>query len=861
MRPFCIATIGTILGIIMGLYLQSIALLVLLLILTIFLTIMISILNCIQIKKYIKSICIFCICFLSFYGYTYFLEKNYQEINQAYDKKEIEFKAIVVSDKIEKEYKDAYKIQVTEAKEIETIIENEEKNNKKTKNKDTNNNINEKEEYREKLIYDKNELKNQKFKMILNVKKDKNSKLKLQYGDEISFIATYEEPSTARNDGGFDYQQYLKTNKIVGIASVKPEKIEIMEKNKTSLINKTIHEIKESAVTKIKTALTTDTANLCTGLLLGEKEELSEDIQEDFRNSNLSHMLAISGAHVSYILLGITTIVQKLKFHKRWSKIFLITFLIFFMALVGFTPSVTRACIMAILQLLASILFKKSDTYQNLAISSFIIFFVNPYALLDIGFQLSFVGTIGIVIFSKILIKNTDTKNLKNKYRSKEQMYIEKKEEDNDKYAQLKKQGKQSRRVNKDKKNNKLLCINIAIQKLIRTIKEMCIVTISANILIIPIIMYHFNSISFTFLISNLLASPILGVSLIFSMIFFITLFICYPMAKLISFFLQPVLQLLIWIARFSSKLPFSQILVPTPSLWQILLYYLTLALFFANPKRKNLDKNNLESYITQNIGTIQNAEIKQDEKLKLYQLTEIKQNNQSKLNQLIKHKNVILIIIIFLIISPYILQIFPRNKLTINFIDVGQGDSMLIQTPSRKTILIDGGGSETGSFDVGEKTLLPYLLDKGILKIDYMMFSHFDSDHCQGLFTVMEKLKVKNAIVSKQGEESENYKRFLEIATKRKVNVIVVQAENKIQIDKQCALNILFPEQELITTNVLNNNSIVAKLLYQTKTMQKFSLLLTGDVEEIAENKLVEEYQGTNDLQATILKVAHHRF
>jgi competence protein ComEC len=75
----------------------------------------------------------------------------------------------------------------------------------------------------------------------------------------------------------------------------------------------------------------------------------------------------------------------------------------------------------------------------------------------------------------------------------------------------------------------------------------------------------------------------------------------------------------------------------------------------------------------------------------------------------------------------PYIFQIIPNDKLVISFIDVGQGDSMLIQTPSRKTILVDGGGSETGSFDVGEKTLIPYLLDKGIMKIDYMMFSHFD--------------------------------------------------------------------------------------------------------------------------------------
>lgn len=90
----------------------------------------------------------------------------------------------------------------------------------------------------------------------------------------------------------------------------------------------------------------------------------------------------------------------------------------------------------------------------------------------------------------------------------------------------------------------------------------------------------------------------------------------------------------------------------------------------------------------------------------------------------------------------PYILRIIPDDKLIISFIDVGQGDSMLIQTPSQKTILIDGGGSETGSFNVGEKTLIPYLLDQGIMKIDYMMFSHFDRRPLSGLIKCYAEIK-----------------------------------------------------------------------------------------------------------------------
>ena len=82
---------------------------------------------------------------------------------------------------------------------------------------------------------------------------------------------------------------------------------------------------------------------------------------------------------------------------------------------------------------------------------------------------------------------------------------------------------------------------------------------------------------------------------------------------------------------------------------------------------------------------------------------------------------------LIVLILINFIIYIFPQ-KLRIFFIDVGQGDSTVIITPDKKTVLIDGGGSD--SFDVGEKVLLPYLLDRRILKIDYVLISHFDADH-----------------------------------------------------------------------------------------------------------------------------------
>ena len=86
-----------------------------------------------------------------------------------------------------------------------------------------------------------------------------------------------------------------------------------------------------------------------------------------------------------------------------------------------------------------------------------------------------------------------------------------------------------------------------------------------------------------------------------------------------------------------------------------------------------------------------------------------------------------ICIVVLSLVTIALVISFIPHD-LEIYFIDVGQGDSTLIVTPNDKTILIDGGGSST--YDVGKNTLVPYLLDRKIKKLDYVIVSHFDQDH-----------------------------------------------------------------------------------------------------------------------------------
>lgn len=113
----------------------------------------------------------------------------------------------------------------------------------------------------------------------------------------------------------------------------------------------------------------------------------------------------------------------------------------------------------------------------------------------------------------------------------------------------------------------------------------------------------------------------------------------------------------------------------------------------------------------------------------------------------------------------------------------------------------------------------------------------------------------MKNVIIGKQFENSVNYQGFLNIVKEKKVKVSRVEIGQKINIEKDLYFDVLWPNSEkVINDNSINNNSLVCKLIYKN-----FSMLFTGDIEEVAENKILQEYNNTNILKSTILKVAHH--
>ena len=479
---------------------------------------------------------------------------------------------------------------------------------------------------------------------ILEVNKSnkyRNTKLyirttkELSYGKKIKFNATYIKADIRRNYLGFDYSEYLKTIGIYGIC----ENVNINEVSKTQALNKIdiiTHKITVSIKEKVRSILDEDKAGLLIALTTGDNSLIDEEIKESFRNSGLYHILAISGMHMAYIILFLEKTTNKIDINKNRKKVFQIVGIIFFIQITTKSISILRAGIMVIIAIFATIVRRKSDSINNISISMLILLIINPYSIKNISFQLSFGGVIGIVLLNKYYQRLLD------KF------------------------------------------------KIYKSIKEILSTILSAQTIIIPIIILNFHTISLTFFISNLLVGYIIGIVIILGFLIIGISFISLDFAKFISLPLDISIKILISMTDFCSKLPLSRIYVTRPPIYIILIYYILI--------------------------------------LKLTIFKDMYNNEIKKIFKFLKKKEIYILVISAITIFTY--TMIPKN-LKIYFIDVGQGDSTLIITPQNKKILIDSGGnSNKNNYDIGEDTLLPYLLNRGIKRLDYVIVSHFDTDH-----------------------------------------------------------------------------------------------------------------------------------
>lgn len=599
-----------------------------------------------------------------------------------------------------------------------------------------------------------------------------HSDKELKKGTVIYCVGEFSLPDLERNTGGFNYRRYLNSQKIFG--SVYIDKYYISDLSEFNLI----YWVQDEIYSSLARLFPKNEMGLILGMMIGETKDISENVLENFKNTGITHLVAVSGSNVAYVIILVQFVFQKL-IGKRGTYFVSIFFIIIFMLVSGASSSVIRASIMSILSIVASITYFKSDIVSNICFSAFILMIISPLIVFDVGFILSFGGTIGIVALSK------DFERVFSKF-----------------------------------------------GKLSQTLAVTC----SAQVILTPIMMYYFNTISILSIITNLIVAPISGSITILGFVVFLVSKFCLPLAKLFANSLYILSTFTISTAKIFSSIPFSSFQTITPNLFEILFFYFLIFylvgkidLLLFGEKIVKL----LHGFKLQNYSCVR----------KIISLFD-KCNAERKF-KFISCKNKASYKFIFVLLSIFVCiectwYFIPRNYLDVRCVDVGQGDCIFIETNNRKKILIDGGGSET--YDVGKNILLPYLLDRRVMCIDTIISSHADADHLYGLITVLENVKVNRIIIAKN---SLGYKKVYEIAEKKKIDVIEVLKGDILTLG-DIRLEAISPSKNMDNSDV-NDYSLVVKLMYGEK-----SILFTGDISQNIEKTLYS-------VDADILKVAHH--
>ncbi len=197
-------------------------------------------------------------------------------------------------------------------------------------------------------------------------------------------------------------------------------------------------------------------------------------------------------------------------------------------------------------------------------------------------------------------------------------------------------------------------------------------------------------------------------------------------------------------------------------------------------------------------------------------------------------------------------------QDLRVHFIDVGQGDSTLLQTPAGKSILIDAGGwpgELAGDRGVGHQVVVPYLLHLGVSELDILVLTHPHEDHVGGAWALLDKIDIRQVIVAPESEGEEvppEYYQLLEAFLDAGVPVEEVWAGDRIRVESSLTLDVLGPSAPLLseTRSDLNNNSVVLWLKYG-----EMSFLFPGDVEQEGQARLLAQ----RNLKTDVLKFPHH--
>jgi competence protein ComEC len=300
-----------------------------------------------------------------------------------------------------------------------------------------------------------------KGKLLLYFAKDSASN-QLHYGDRILINKKLQEIKNSGNPGAFNYQRYAAFQKIFHNVFLKEKDWVMLKDKKVNIFKQFIYSARENILSALRKNIDAgkDELGIAEALLIGYTNDLDKDLVQAYSNTGVVHIIAISGMHLGLIyiiLVWLFALTPGIKKYKWMQALLILSCLWLFSLLTGGSASVLRSAVMFTFITLGKTIFtKQASMYNSLAASAFVMLVYNPYYLWDVGFQLSYLAVVGIVIFQKPVY------NL---------IYV------------------------KNKWANKVW--------------EMMAITLAAQILTFPVCIYYFHQFPNLFLITNLIAVPL----------------------------------------------------------------------------------------------------------------------------------------------------------------------------------------------------------------------------------------------------------------------------------------------------------------------------------------------------------------
>ncbi|HQX54542.1 MAG TPA: ComEC/Rec2 family competence protein [Pyrinomonadaceae bacterium] len=664
----------------------------------------------------------------------------------------------------------------------------------------------------------------------------------LNYGSRIRVTCRISRDDAFQNPGVRNRKEMLDRIGIDATCSVKSDLlVEEVSVESVFLPLKWIYDVRSNLIRIFQRELTQPTAGVMIASLLGNRYFLDKNTAELFREGGTFHILVISGLHITFFG-GLLLFFVRLFTGNRWIQFVVTTSIIWSYTLaVGGDLPVTRAAIMFTVLLFAYVIHRNGTPLNSLGGCVLFLLVLRPSDLFDPSFQLTFVSVGSIVVLAYPLIEKlrqigswTPTQDApfppnvpKWLRRTCEIVFW-----NPDAWSVEINQHVWSASLYRSELPEWWL--RGGLQRGLRYISEGVIVSLIVQICMLPlsIVYFHRVTVSAVFLnlwvgfwiaigsLSAVLGSLFLAIGRLLAVPFFKT-------AELTNVVLQSAPEIFAENGWASFRLTaYSGTGTVIYFIYFVPIVLLAYGLAVWNPMATRSPKSR-----DVNVFSAAGAAVA--------------------------------LLAILLITHPFSSD-RPDGRLHVDFLDVGQGDSTLVTFPNGTTMLVDGGGrldyrgkdGEGDDFEpdirgIGEAVVSEVLWQKGLSHIDYIVATHADADHIQGLTDIARNFHVSKALIARWPSDDPDFKAFADKVRQRGIPFEFVSRGEVFRFG-DVAVEVLLPvADERPNEPWGNDQSIVLRI-----SMGSRSFLLTGDIEAVAERQLLG---GGGTLRADVVKVPHH--